>query len=180
MEDHAVDLNLRECLGAFKQLSRVEVFGGNNVEDFDGEHLRNMMDTTTGRYGTIKVQVKRASKVRDILKSKKCVLVYERNLGDPSTTHCVYIKDTIVSEKGELSCLCINSWGIYDPTPLVDLKRTKHIVYCIDVQWIPVGPRNKELSILKEVKALSDNSYVKSVILIGIGIFGKVVNLVLV
>ena len=171
-------MNLRECLGAFKQLSRVEVYGGNNVEDFDGEHLRNMMDTTTGRYGTIKVQVKRARKVRDILKSKKCVLVYERNLGDPSTTHCVYIKDTIVSEKGELSCLCINSWGMYDPTPLVDLKRTKHIVYCIDVQWIPVSPRSKELSILKE--ALSDNSYVKSVVLIGIGIFGKVVNLVLV
>ena len=50
-------LNIRvipeECLGALKQLDVVEVLGGNHVSDFHGKTLRNMMDQSTGAYGTV-------------------------------------------------------------------------------------------------------------------------------
>ena len=82
-----------------------------------------------------------------------------------------------MSGEGELSCLCINSWGEHDPTPCINLKTTKCIVYCINVLWVPVYPGTQEYSPSNLVMTLSENKYVKSVILIGIGVFGKVVNL---
>ena len=111
LEDHAADLDLKECLDALKQLTKVEAYSGNNVEDFDSLHLRNIMDATTGRYEALKVRVKKERRVQEIMKSKSCVLLHESRSGDPSSVHGVYIKETIFSVEGEVSCLCINRCG---------------------------------------------------------------------
>ena len=54
-----IEVSPEECLGGLKQLEKVEVIGGNHVEDFHEEVVKNMTDQITGAYGNVQMHVTR-------------------------------------------------------------------------------------------------------------------------
>ena len=140
-----IEVSPEECLGGLKQLEKVEVFGGNHVEDFHEEVVKNMTDQITGAYGDVQIhanRVPRGMKGKNVTwgKSEKgCqyVLVYDREEGDPETKHCVYIRGLSKSDPPMLSCL--NSWGRgNDENPEISVFRRGNIFYRISAEWTPV------------------------------------------
>lgn len=139
-----IEVSPEEYLGGLKQLKKVEVFGGNNVEDFHEEVVKNMTDQITGAYGDVQIhvtRVPRGMKEEGLTwgKSEKgCqyVLVYDREIGDPETKHCVFIQ----LEKSSPPMLsCLNSWGKGDHENLeISLNRGSNIFYRIGAEWTPV------------------------------------------
>ena len=134
-----VHIIVTECLGAIKQLDKARDAAreGNFVEDFQGEVLRNMTDKKTGAYGTIQIQVTRAT--RNLRRGAEHVLVYDQTEGDPGTKHCVYMER--VTEKG---FLCLNSHGSKDPFPLVEMERKGNRLYSVEANWTPVDMKTNK------------------------------------
>ena len=139
-----IEVSPEECLGGLKQLEKVEVIGGNHVEDFHEEVVKNMTDQITGAYGDVQIhvtRVPRGMKEEGVTwgKSEKgCqyVLVYDREIGDPETKHCVFIQ----LKKSSLPMLsCLNSWGRGDHENLeISLFRRGNDFYRISAEWTPV------------------------------------------
>jgi len=128
-----IEISPEECLGGLKQLEKVEVFGGNHVEDFHGLTVKNMTDQITGAYGNVQIHVTRGKG-----KGGQYVLVYDLVEGAPETDkHCVYIRGVSSSDRQTLSC--VNSWGSgEDENPELSVLRKGNIFYCIHAKWIPL------------------------------------------
>jgi len=95
MRSKGIQIMVLECLGAIKQLKKAREAAreGNNVEDFHGELLRNMIDKNSGSYGTILIQLKETTPSgRRLKQDAGHVLVYDQTEGDPDTKHCVYME----------------------------------------------------------------------------------------
>jgi len=140
-----IEVSPEECLGGLKQLEKVEVFGGNHVEDFHEEVVKNMTDQITGAYGDVQIHVTRlprGKKGKGVTWGKsetgcQYVLVYDREEGDPETKHCVYIQELSKSDPPMLSCL--NSWGRDNQeNPEISVFRRGNIFYSISAEWTPV------------------------------------------
>ena len=71
----------------------MDIREGNNVEDFDGQPAKNVMDKSSKAYGNIVVKTYRVTKEdkRQNIRGKH-LLVFNRIEDDPETAHCVYLK----------------------------------------------------------------------------------------
>jgi len=178
----SIEVSPEECLGAggLKQLEKVEVFGGNNVEDFDGEIVKNMTDQVTGAYGNVQIHVTRGTG-----SDGQYVLVYDLEEGDPDSKHCVYIRSVSKSDPTKLSC--VNSWGTCEEENLdISASRKGKIKYCINAQWTPLK-RNTHKALPsyeseegiagRVLRDISGKLTPTNVIFCTIILFGKVVRL---
>lgn len=176
-----IEVSPEECLGGLKQLEKVEVFGGNNVEDFHAASVKNMTDQVTGAYGNVQIRVTRGTG-----RGGQYVLVYDLEEGDPDTDkHCVYIRGVSRSNPNTFSC--VNSWGTgEDENPEISASRKGNICYCIEAKWIPVKKNTHKAPPLNEgeegivgrvIRDISVKFTPTNVIFCTIILFGKVVRL---
>ena len=175
-----IEVSPEECLGGLKQLERVEVFGGNHVEDFHAVSVKNMTDQVTGAYGNVQIHVSRGTR-----RGGHYVLVYDTEEGDPDTKHCVYIRGVSRSDSETFSC--VNSWGTgKDENPEISALRKGNMSYCIEATWIPVkrkshkalpSHRSEEGIAGRVIRNISGKLTPTNVIFCTIILFGKVVRL---
>ena len=82
-----------------KQLEKV--FGGNYVEDFHRETLRNMTDQITAAYGNVQIHVRKGRG-----RGGQYLLVYDLEEGNPDTDkYCVYIRGLSRIDTKTFSCV---------------------------------------------------------------------------
>jgi len=178
--DSSIEVSSSECLGGLKQLEKVEVFGGNNVDDFHSEIVKNMTDQVTGAYGNVQIHV-----TRGMGRGGQYVLVYDLVEGDPENKHCVYIRDVSRSDPTKLSC--VNSWGTCEEeNPEISASRKGNIKYCINAKWIPLkrnthkalpSHESEEGIAGRVLRDISGKLTPTNVIFCTIILFGKVVRL---
>ena len=137
------DVNLNELIGALKQGEQVDIWNGNNVEDFDGVEVRNIMDQKSKAYGNVLIKTEKLTK-ENRNKNGELVLVYLRKENDPSTMHCVYLKrfhfcrnNTTLKED---LCEAINSWGDLHPKLYIPARQRGNRIYKVTTEWTQVGP----------------------------------------
>ena len=137
------DVFLNELIGALKQGEQVDIWNGNNVEDFDGVEVRNIMDQKSKAYGNVLIKTEKLTKENKDEKGER-VLVYLRKQNDPSTMHCVYLKrihfcrnNTTLKED---LCEAINSWGDLEPKLYIPARQKGNRIYKVKTEWTHVGP----------------------------------------
>ena len=177
-ENSSIEISPEECLGGLKQLEKV--FGGNHVEDFHRETLRNMTDQITGAYGNVQIHVTRGTG-----SGGQFVLVFDWEEGKPDTKHCVYIRGVSRSDPKTLSC--VNSWGRgEDENPEISALRKGNMFYCINAKWIPIkrnthkalpSYESEEGIVGRVIQDISGKLTPTNVIFCTIILFGKVVRL---
>ena len=180
-DTNKIEVSPHECLGGLKQLAKVEVFGGNHVEDFHKEIVKNMTDEVTGAYGNVQIHV-----TRGVGRGGQYVLVYDLEEGDPDTDkHCVYIQG--ISRSDPKTFKCVNSWGTgEDENPEISVSRKGNIFYCIEAKWIPLkrnthkvlpSDQSEEGIAGRVIRDISGKLTPTNVIFCTIILFGKVVRL---
>ena len=134
-----IDIKLDEVVGALKQSDKVDIHEGNNVEEFDGQVVKKMIDKNTQKCGDVHIEIARLYKdnrnklFTDLRRSVKLVLVYYT---DPKTKHCVYMKQLVNDlVDGKKMYLCVNSWGSNNEYPLVDRTQKGNVLYGIISTW---------------------------------------------
>ena len=172
LADRNIEVIPEECLGAFKQLDKVDVFEGNYVEDFHRAKLRNMTNNMDGQYGAILLNIKR---VRRITRGLQHVLVYDQTVGDSSTKHCVFL---LKYQKVTDEFICLNSYGEDEKTVYIKAGQAGNVLYGVQASWRPV---DKTDSYPRKLTASCEmDQIIHNIKILTFGIFGRVVNLCLV
>ena len=140
-----IDVSLDELVGALKQGAQVDIWNGNNVEDFDGHRLTNIMDRGGSKvYGDIVIKAERLTKENSKNKKGKHLLVYLRKENDPNTMHCVFVKRFHLCKNNstlkEDLCEAINSWGDLNPKLYIPIRQKGNRFYKVTAEWTQVGP----------------------------------------
>ena len=175
LQNRNIRVNPVECLGALKQIPKVDVSEGNYVEDFHGEMLRNMTDDNDGQYRTILLNIKRVNRLQ---MTGQHVLVYNRIVGDSSTKHCVFVQRY---QKVTNEYVCLNSWGEYDQIIRVDYDQSGNVLYCVNPLWLRIDSVDFRITDNSKLTSTSEtNMFFYTIKILTFGIFGRVVHLFIV
>ena len=162
LQSTKIDVSLDEVVGALKQGDHVDIREGNNVEDFDGQPAKNVMDKSSKAYGNIVVKTYRVTKEdkRQNIRGKH-LLVFNRIEDDPETAHCVYLKRIHHSKDNttleENICEVINSWGKVSPKLYIPFNQRGNRFYKVSAEWNDAGPTEQLSSISTRSTDISSN-----------------------
>ena len=90
------------------------------------------MDERTKQHIVLKIKTVEEvdlKKVHDISPADKHVLVYSLE----TSTHCVFVKRKLKLEKDAYEC--VNSWGSYDPYPIIEQSQRGNYLYRVRAEW---------------------------------------------